>query len=219
MLGRLLRRLNLWRVVALIAVCSAAVAAWFIVSWHIMPLSLDRHMYVFLIGYPGYIVQVVVSALVASGGVLGGAWMGQRRQQAADSKRMRGDSPARVVSSTCATFSVGQREVHEVGVLFSASERQIVTVDGQKKLDRRSFALWGSRSLTVGDEERHDVRIQWTALPMWSAQAFVDGQRHVDELFPDIRLLFKMMMTMLAAVVAVAVIMALVLVLTATSAM
>ena len=52
-----------------------------------------------------------------------------------------------------------------------------------------------------------------------SVLAFVDGQRHIDELYPDIRLLFRMMMTMLAVSVTLAVIMGLVLVLTTTSAM
>jgi len=219
MLGRLLRRLNLGRVVALIVACLSAIAVWFILSWHIMPLSLDRHICVFFIGYPAYCVQVVMIGLLASAGVVGGARMGRRSQRVADSKRTGDDSPRRVVSSTYATFAVGQQEVHEVGMLSTGFGRTIYTIDHEKKLDVRSFSLRGSRSLTVGDDERHDVRIQWKALPFWSVQAFVDGQRHIDELYPDIRLLFRMMMTMLAVSVTLAVIMGLVLVLTTTSAM
>lgn len=218
MLGRFLRRLNLWCVVALILVCLAAVAAWFIVSWFVMPLDFERHFYVLLIGYPGYVMQVVVSTLVASGVVVGGAWMGRRSQQAVDARLTSENSPGRVVSSLYATFAVGQREVHEVGVLFTAGGREIVTVDGQKELDRRSFALWASRSLTVGADERHDIEIRSKTMPLWSVQAFVDGQPHAKELFHDVRLLFKLTMTMLAVLVAIAVIMASVLVFMMTSA-
>ncbi len=208
MLGRFLRRLNLWRVVALLVVCLAAVAAWIIASWHIVPLDLDRHMYVLLIGYQGYVLQVFVSTLAASGTVVGGARLGRRSQHLADSKLGDETSPGRTVSPMYDTFTVGEQELHEVGVLFLVSGREIVMVDGDKKLETRSFALSATRSLIVGNDERHHVEIRSRTVPLWSVQAFVDGQRHARQLFPDLQLLFKMTMSLLAIFVPIALIMA-----------
>jgi hypothetical protein len=175
--------------------CSGGVAVWLIASWFIMPMGYDTHLPVLFIRFKGYVAQVVVSTLAAWGAVVGAVSIGRRGQRAADARQTAADSPSRILSTMYATFKVGENEVHEVGVLCTGFGRVICTVDGEKKLDARSLAPRGSRGLTVGNDERHDITIQWRFLPLWSVRGFVDGECLVEELFPDGRLLFNVMVT------------------------
>jgi len=196
-LGRFLRRFNPWYVAAGILLCFGAVAVWLLA----FPSPTTAY-YVSVIGYRGYTSQVIANVLVAWGAIVGAIWMGRRGQRVGDATRTATARGSRIVSPMYATFNVGESEVHEVGVLCTISGRQICTVDGEKALDVRSLALRGSRRLTIGDAERHEITIRWRTFPMWSVEALVDGELCTEGLFPDLRLFLKSLLTVAVALIA-----------------
>jgi hypothetical protein len=194
MLGRLLRRINPWCVVAGVVIWMVLGSIWLIV-WA-GPWNAD---YVAEIGRPGYVAQVLSNVLAGWAVVFAGTRLGRKGRQAADAKRARADGCPKVLSLVAASFRVGSEEVHEIGVLY-VSRREIYTVDGRETLNLKAGFRGprGSRRLSVGDREPHEIEIRWQRFRIGSAQALVDGEPLVDELFPDTRLLFRVMFIVLA---------------------
>jgi hypothetical protein len=189
MLGRFLRRINPWSVGAGLVIYMGLVCVWLIASAD--PGNRD---YVAEIGLSAYVAQVIANVLVAWAVVFGGTWLGRKGQRVAAVKWATTTACSQVPSMMAACFRVGREEVHEIGFLLLPSGREIYTVDGREKLNVRSFgAVRGSRHLSVGDREPHEIVIRWRLLPLWSAQAFVDGELSIKELFPDLRLLLVVM--------------------------
>ena len=198
MLGRFLRRFNPWSVAAGVVIWMV-LGSLFLLAWA-GPGNAD---YIAEIGRPAYVAQVIANVLAAWAVIFGGTWLGRKGQRAADARSTTTDRCPRVLAMRAASFSVGREEVHEIGVLHSASGREIYTVDGTEELNKRSFwSVRGSRRLSVGDRESHEIVIRWRLFPFPCTQAFVDGELAVEELFPDTRLLLRVGVIVLAILAA-----------------
>jgi hypothetical protein len=201
MLGRLLRRIKPWSIAAGVAIWMGLGSIW-LIAWA-GPWNAD---YVAEIGRPGYVAQVLANLLAGWTVVFAGTRLGRKGRQAADAKRARAGGCPKVLSLVAASFSVGSQEVHEIGVLQLPLGREIYTVDAGETLNLTA-GFWearGSRRLGVGDREPHEIVIRWRRFPVGSAQALVDGEPLVDELFPDLRLLFRVTVIVLVVLVALA---------------
>jgi hypothetical protein len=198
-LGRFLRGISPASVAAGAVICMGLVSFWLIAS-----ADPGSPGYVAEIGLSEYRAQVIAGVLVGGAVLLGGIWLGRKGQQAAAAKCARTDGCPRVLAMAAASFSVGREEVHEIGVLQLASGREIYTVDGREALNvkTRFWEARGTRRLSVGEREPHEIVIRWRRFPIGSAQAIVDGESSIHELFHDLRLFFKVMVIVLAVLVA-----------------
>ncbi len=198
-LGRFLRGISPGSVAAGAVTCMGLVSFWLIAS-----ADPGTPGYVAEIGLSEYRAQVIAGVLVGGSVVLAGLWLGRKGQQAADARSATTDGFPRVLAMRAASFTVGREEVHEIGVLHLESGREIYTVDGREELNLKT-GFWenrASRRLTVGDREPHEIVIRRRRFPLGSAQAFVDGELAVEELFPDTRLLLRVGVIVLAILAA-----------------
>ena len=191
MLGRFLRRVSPASAAAAVVMYIALVCLLLLVR-----PSLGSADYVAEIGRPAYAGQLLGDFLAGLAAVFGGAWLGAKGQQAADAKRARTDAGPKVLSLTAASFCIGSEEAHEIGVLQLPLGREIYTVDGREELNVKK-AFWearGSRRLSVGDREPHEIEIRWRRFPPGSVQVIVDGEPSIKELFPDMRFLLLVLL-------------------------
>ena len=114
-------------------------------------------------------------------------------------------------------FSVGEREVHMVGIEWSTRGLRTYTVDGDEVLRVWSRSVRGRDRFAVGDAERHEVELEYDFAPNWRGWLFatdwrirllVDGELVAEDLdlLPGLRkfsrLLDRMILTRLLAILA-----------------
>ena len=64
-------------------------------------------------------------------------------------------------------FSVGEQEVHTVGIEWSARGLRTYSVDGAEVLRVWSRSVRGRDRFAVGDTERHEVELEYDFAPNW----------------------------------------------------
>jgi hypothetical protein len=71
--------------------------------------------------------------------------------------------------------------------------RERYRVAGESRLEVRRFALSGSRRFVLRPDSAKQVEIRFRYFPLWSAQLLYDGRLMVWELFPRLRLFFRVL--------------------------
>jgi len=112
----------------------------------------------------------------------------------------RGDDAAVDLFTASSRFEVGEKERHAICVTWSIwSGEEVYEIDDVEVARLRSFEVSGAREFDVGEAEKHHVEIRFRSLPFNVVEVYVDGKRHIRNLFPRLSL----MIWTLAAVVCV----------------
>lgn len=77
--------------------------------------------------------------------------------------------------------------------------REQYLVAGESRLRVRKFALSGSRRFPLRPDCDKQVEVRFRYFPLWSAQLLYDGRLMVEELFPRLRLFFRLLTCLLLA--------------------
>ncbi len=92
-----------------------------------------------------------------------------------------------------ASFAI---DTYEISVQWSGwTGAELYSVNGRERLRIRSFAPWGTRRFTIGNDDQRTIEIRFKYIPFWSTRVFLDGELVVEELFPGLRLLFRVLTT------------------------
>lgn len=94
------------------------------------------------------------------------------------------------IFTATSAFEVGDEEKHDVRVTWSIwSGEEVYVIDDVEVARMRSFEVSGVREFDVGEEEKHKIEIRFRSLPFNVVEVFVDGKRHIRNLFPRLSFL------------------------------
>ena len=80
----------------------------------------------------------------------------------------------------------GEKDEHTFTVRFSQlTGKEVYLLDGEEIRRARNWRLCFSEHFEIGDIEKHNLEIRVSTYP-WKAEVFLNRQRIVDGLFPDL---------------------------------
>ena len=84
------------------------------------------------------------------------------------------------------SFRFGERDEHVFTVRFSQlTGREVYLLDGEEIRRTRNPKLCFSEYFEIGGTRKHNLEIRVSTYP-WKCEVFLDHERIVDELFPDL---------------------------------